>query len=290
MKVQDLILPGARKTVVLPGRGALPIREVSEHIEGTPVLLLHGWGATADLNFATVYRPLAQQWHLIAPDLRGHGSGIVSRDKFSLEVCADDAAALVRSLGVGPVVAVGYSMGGPVILLMARRHPDTVAGLVLCANAPRFVTNAWERLLMMRFSSLAFAVRNAQDSVLPLRYLAPRFFRVLEATGSLARFDATPWLGSLTAPTSAVITSADHLVLPEDQKLLLGIPDVKAFEIEAGHEACVTHSGKLVRAMEEAIRSVELRILAGSRRRRRSERVRGAVSRVATMGTASQSA
>jgi len=245
---------------VLPGRGALPFREVAEQTEGTPLLLLHGWGASADLNFATVYRPLAKHWRVVAPDLRGHGSGIVSRDKFSLEVCADDAAALVRSLGLGPAICLGYSMGGPVAQLMARRHPDTVAGIVLCATAPRFVSSAWERLLLMRFSNLAFTVRNAQDNVLPLRYVAPRLMRMLEATGSLARFDSTPWLEHLDIPASVILTTSDRLVPPEDQRLLKAIPDCKVFEIDAGHEACVTASSRLVAAIEEGIRSIEKRV------------------------------
>ena len=52
--------------------------------------------------------------------------------------CADDVAALVEELGTGKVIAAGYSMGGPVAQLLRRRHPDKVAGLVLCATAPAF--------------------------------------------------------------------------------------------------------------------------------------------------------
>ena len=37
-----------------------------------------------------------------------------------------------------PVVVVGYSMGGPVAQLLWQRHPDLVAGLVLCATSDRF--------------------------------------------------------------------------------------------------------------------------------------------------------
>jgi pimeloyl-ACP methyl ester carboxylesterase len=184
----------------------------------------------------------------------------VSKDKFSLEVCADDAAALVRSLGLGPAICLGYSMGGPVAQLMARRHPDVVAGLVLCATAPKFVSNSWERLLLMRFSNLAFTARNAQDNILPLRYIAPKLLRVLEATGSLAKFDSTSWLGYLDVPTSIVLTTADHLVPPSDQRLLTAIPKSKVFEIDAGHEACVTQSSKLVQAIEDSIDSIERRI------------------------------
>ena len=50
--------------------------------------------------------------------------------------CADDMAALIDELGTGPVIAVGYSMGGPIAQLLWKRHPEKVAGLVLCATGP----------------------------------------------------------------------------------------------------------------------------------------------------------
>ena len=76
---------------------------------------------------------------MIAPDLRGHGPGMRSRRVFRLADCADDCAATLVELGTGPVIAVGYSMGGPVAQLMWRRHRDLVAGLVLCATTRRLL-------------------------------------------------------------------------------------------------------------------------------------------------------
>src|ERR1039458_8056338 len=99
----------------LPGRAPQP--------PGPAGLLLHGWTASADLNFCPVYARLAERYRVIALDLRGHGRGMRSTEPFSLEDCADDAAALLDEVGAGPVVVVGYSMGGPVALLLARRHP-----------------------------------------------------------------------------------------------------------------------------------------------------------------------
>ena len=65
---------------------------------------------------------------MIAPDLRGHGHGLRSRRVFRLADCADDCAATLVELGTGPVIAVGYSMGGPVAQLLWRRHRDLVVG------------------------------------------------------------------------------------------------------------------------------------------------------------------
>ena len=83
---------------------------------------------------------------MIALDLRGHGRGMRSAEPFTLEDCADDAAALLGQLGTGPVIVVGYSMGGPVGLLLARRHPGTVAALVMQATALEARGTARERL------------------------------------------------------------------------------------------------------------------------------------------------
>ncbi len=106
----------------LPGRGEVFVRDSGGAPANPVVLLLHGWTASADLNFFPVYACLAESYRVIALDLRGHGRGMRSIAPFSLEDCADDAAALLEQLGAGRVIVVGYSMGGPVGLLLARRH------------------------------------------------------------------------------------------------------------------------------------------------------------------------
>src|SRR5205085_4575373 len=115
---------------------------------GAPtLLLLHGWTVNADLSWRAVFPVLAEQFHVVALDHRGHGRGIRAEQRFSLEDCADDAAALIDALGAGPVVAVGYSMGGPIAQLLWRRHPHLVDGLVLCATSSTFNGTPRERAL-----------------------------------------------------------------------------------------------------------------------------------------------
>src|SRR5438067_7824302 len=102
--------PGS--AVLLPGRGETFARVTSEPTDRTPVLLLHGWTASADTNFFPLYPELDGARRIIALDHRGHGRGMRPEEPFSLEACADDAAALVRQLGIERVVVAGYSMGG----------------------------------------------------------------------------------------------------------------------------------------------------------------------------------
>ncbi len=105
---------------------------------GPAILLLHGWMATAALNWYGSLGYLGRYFHAVAPDLRGHGREGRGAPPFTVEGCADDLAALIRELSLGQVIVVGYSMGGAIAQMLARRHRDVVRGLVLCATAASF--------------------------------------------------------------------------------------------------------------------------------------------------------
>ena len=123
-------LPPGRR-ILLPGRGTTFMREVAGPPGAPTLMLLHGWIASGGLNWFQAFEPLSRHFRVIAPDLRGHGRGIRSWRHFRLTDCADDVAALVDRLDCGPVIAVGYSMGGPVAQLLWRRHAHLVSGHVL---------------------------------------------------------------------------------------------------------------------------------------------------------------
>src|SRR5688500_16415489 len=130
-------LPPGRR-LKLPGRGTTFVREM-EGPPGAPTLvLLHGLGVSADLNWFRCYDALGRRYRVIAMAHRGHGRGIRSSRPFRLADCADDVAAVADELGIERVIPVGYSMGGPITQLVWKRHPDRVAGLVLCATARSF--------------------------------------------------------------------------------------------------------------------------------------------------------
>ncbi|MGV3760288.1 MAG: alpha/beta fold hydrolase, partial [Actinomycetota bacterium] len=115
-----VLLPGG--PLELPGRGTTFVRHHPAPPGAPTVLLLHGIGVTADANWFTAYPALAERYGVVALDHRGHGRGIRTRRPFRLTDCADDAAALLDVLGdTGPVIACGYSMGGPVAQLLWRR-------------------------------------------------------------------------------------------------------------------------------------------------------------------------
>src|SRR5439155_21497580 len=71
---QGLVLPPLppAEVVTVPGRGEMFVRRTSGG-DGVPVLLLHGWMATADLNWFLLFQELSRHHLAIARDLRGHG-------------------------------------------------------------------------------------------------------------------------------------------------------------------------------------------------------------------------
>jgi 3-oxoadipate enol-lactonase len=253
-------LPPGR-AVELPGRGTTFVRELAGP-PGAPVaMLLHGWTATADLTWWRTYEPLAERYRVIALDHRGHGRGIRSRRPFRLEDCADDAAALATELGISRFVPVGYSMGGPVAILLWRRHRSLVDGLVLCATARSFSGSREDRVGFLALSGLALASRFTPPPArawLGDQFIARRgrkydewalqevlrndWTAVLEAGAAIGSFSAREWIGSVDCPTAVVLTTRDRVVpLRRQQRLLESIPGAVGFRVEGDHDVCVAH-------------------------------------------------
>ena len=259
----------------LPGRGEVFVRDSGGTSTGPSVLLLHGWTASADINFFPVYACLAESYRVIALDLRGHGRGMRSTEPFRLEDCADDAAALLERLAAGRAIVVGYSMGGAAGLLLARRHCGQAAALVLQATAlewrqaPR-ERAVWRMLpvldLGLRFGAGGYLVerllRQAVDGAPELRsyrpWLAAEFRRAtardLVAAGhALSRYDARPWAGQLDIPAAVLVTTRDRLVHPAKQRELAEALRASMFEIDADHDLPLLKGGEYARLTRLAV-------------------------------------
>jgi pimeloyl-ACP methyl ester carboxylesterase len=95
-----------------------------------PLVLLHG-GRDHCRNWDWVAARLRDQWHVIAPDLRGHGDSAWSEDGYySMDAYIYDLAQLVRQLQLQPVTIVAHSLGGNIALRAAGIFPEMVRKLV----------------------------------------------------------------------------------------------------------------------------------------------------------------
>jgi 3-oxoadipate enol-lactonase len=252
-------LPPSRQ-VDVPGIGEVFVREAPGPA-GAPVLvLLHGWTSTADISWFNVMHRLGEHYRVIAPDLRGHRGGPRSRQRATLNRCADDVAALASVLELGQITVVGYSMGGAVAQLVARRHPDLVSGLVLCAAAEQYRKTVYDTLRFSGVLAGAMAARLLHpntSSRLAQRTMERMFGRspfqewvdsqtaahswreVLEMGVSLGAFNSRKWVGTLTQPVHVVVTTQDGDVPPDRQWRLAEDTVAKTHMVCAGHSACL---------------------------------------------------
>ncbi|GAA2314225.1 hypothetical protein GCM10010234_69090 [Streptomyces hawaiiensis] len=94
------------------------------------LLLVHGWGGDGR-EWSPHAEALADEFRVLVPDLRGHGRSEVPQRGNTPKEMADDLAALIDASGTGQVTAVGHSMGGQVVNLLAVRHPHHVRSVVV---------------------------------------------------------------------------------------------------------------------------------------------------------------
>jgi 3-oxoadipate enol-lactonase len=268
----------------LPGRGQLFVRDTGARRDAATVVLLHGWGATADLNFFRTYSDLAKQYRVVAFDMRGHGRGLRPRAFVRLEDCADDVVAVADVLGIEHIIPIGYSMGGVVAQLVAHRHPTRVAGLVLCATSKNFRSTGRERKLWDTSMSLAAAALTLTPAGLRTNLLGkfllvrkepgtPKWMLdelartdpalVVQAGLAIGRFDATSWIGELGIegtsgiPVSVVIMQHDQTIsTPRQRKLAAALSGATSFEVDADHRAAVNKPELFNPALLAALASV----------------------------------
>jgi pimeloyl-[acyl-carrier protein] methyl ester esterase len=133
-----------------------------------PLVLLHGWGSHAGV-WADLIARLDLGHAVFAPDFPGDGSAACT-----IEEVVDELAAIAPQR----CVLAGWSLGGQLALLWARRHPQQVARVVLIASTPRFVSAPDWAHGMAAATLAGFAAELAADPAATLRR-----FLLLETRG-----------------------------------------------------------------------------------------------------------
>src|SRR4051812_49593994 len=98
--------------------------------EAPPLILLHG-GRDHCRAWDWVAPVLTADYHVLAPDLRGHGDSAWSPDgDYSISTYLYDLAELIHSQALSPLTIVGHSLGGNIAVRYAATFPEAVVRLV----------------------------------------------------------------------------------------------------------------------------------------------------------------
>ncbi len=140
--------------------------------DAPPLLLIHG-GRDHCRSWDWAAEQLRKDWHVIAPDLRGHGDSQWSPDgNYEMSSFVYDLAQLVHQLDLAPVTIVSHSMGGNISIRYSGLYPENVRKLVAIEGlgpSPAVQAKRDEIGIRPRFRQWIEDKRNAAGR-LPRRY------------------------------------------------------------------------------------------------------------------------
>ena len=231
--------------------------------EGPPLVLLTGLGF-ASWGWFRQIPTLSRHFTTIAIDNRGAGRSSKPDEPYSIAMMAEDAAAVLRHLGVRGANVLGLSMGGYIAQELALSHRELVARLILCSTAAggedavigtpetfaimrREAEAGWgdevmQESLTLRFSDRCIASKSellAEYAELRKNNRPPRHAWAHQLQACF-EFAAGPRLAGLDIPT-LVITGDDDPIVPSANGRILAdkIPGAELFEIPTGRHLAV---------------------------------------------------
>ena len=221
-----------------------------EHGNGFPLLMINGLGSD-HLEWIYQLPAFARHFRVVVFDNRGTGKSDVPSGPYTTAQMADDAAALLRSLGIARSHVLGVSLGGMIAQEAALRHPDLVDRLVLGCTGPGGTLSVRPSPEAMA----AFALAAGEDAEAELRRMIPFLYtdrycrerpeeidafvrRRMENPAPPAGYaaqlaaavghDASSRLDGIRAKTLVITGDADRLVDWENSLRIAGrIPEAK---------------------------------------------------------------
>ncbi|SER67515.1 alpha/beta fold hydrolase [Streptomyces qinglanensis] len=223
---------------------------------GPGLALAHGAGSSIDGTYGPILEGLAAHHTVVGVDYPGSGDTPRSTEPLSLDELADQLVAAAVAEGQDTFALSGYSLGGPVAVRAAARHPERVTALVLTATFPHrdnrlvLATSLWrelaasgERARLAEFLTMMALGADALEGM-PGEQLrrAVGFTAASVAEGTpehadlARRADVRDDLPHIKAPTLVVSTTQDWFTSTRlHRRLADGIPGARLVEIPTGH-------------------------------------------------------
>jgi esterase len=210
-------------TAMTPQTKSPPVSLYQRDLGGTgfpPIVLLHGLLGSSR-NWQTVGRELAAGRSAYALDLRNHGMSPHAPGMSYASMVAD-VLAWLDAHGIGPAEFVGHSMGGKVAMLLACRHPERVARLVVIDIAPKEYSWPHRRQEFAGMNELDLGtLKSRADAEARLEARVPGWADRKFLTTNLERVDGGGWRWQIDLPAiTAALAELESNPLAESDRFL----------------------------------------------------------------------
>ncbi|GHO95708.1 alpha/beta hydrolase [Reticulibacter mediterranei] len=246
-----------------------------DHGIGQPVIFLHAFPLNRNM-WSDVTTALLQEkrFRLVAPDWRGFGESEINGEQFTMELLADDVAALMDTLGMQQAVLCGLSMGGYAAFAFLRKYPERVGGLILSDTRPDADTQEGkanrEKVAQLAEQQGSEAIADFQlprvisdytrqhhpeieARIRHMIYAATPTGIAAASRGMGLRPDSTDLLARIACPTLVIVGEHDGPVPPDvAREYAAKIPGARfAMILEAGHVSNLEQPEAFLKAVRE---------------------------------------
>lgn len=260
-----------------PARGKARVNGVELAYEiggsGPTLVLISGLGQNS-LAWAGVVGAFRQHFRTLVFDNRGTGQSEVPPGPWTIDDMADDTAALIAHLDLGPAAVVGWSLGGSVLQSLLIRHGASLRAGVLLNALPNYTTvqHRWlDAQLALRRSGVApeaVATMTLPWALSPLilsdhartaalvdamvRNPWPTSLDGYSAQAEAIRvYDATPGLPDVRTPTLVLVGAEDILTpIAQSQQIASLIPGAELVVLgKGGHSMVLDYPHEVTRTI-----------------------------------------
>jgi 3-oxoadipate enol-lactonase len=229
--------------------------------QGPGLVLVHGTGGSAELNWAQLVERFSRRWTVVRPNYSGSGHTTDTGGPLSAAQLAEQVVEAAKAAGTTPFDLVGFSLGAGVAAVVAAEYPHLVRSVVLVAGFAD-TTDPYFKLEFPLWLDLMNGHRPALARLFLMTGVSPGFLEhfgesQIEATTS-AILAGTNWNGmarqielnrlldireqvrAITRPTLVIGCAHDCIVPVRHQRRLAEmIPDAEYAEFATGHLVAV---------------------------------------------------
>lgn len=249
------------------GAARVPYRVTGE---GRPLVLVHGTGPGSEA-WDGVAEAFADVSTVVLPELSGSDAARDDGGELTVELLAEQVAAVIADLGTGPAFVAGHSLGAPVVAALAALRPDLVRGIVLVAGwagpGDEYLRNALTVLrdlagdgdtfaryaMLVAFSRdfLGSIGREAVEELAGGFRPAPGRLRQIDLD---LRLDVRDLLPRIQAPALVIGGARDGLIPVENaRELAASVPGASYEELECGHVVMAERTKEFVELVRDFV-------------------------------------